>query len=67
MPNPAIILIDNDDGVKEIFASARNLGMFHISRSPRAHSTGLPPISIETPEIGAKCKATSGAVERVTL
>ncbi|MEA3541874.1 MAG: retron Ec67 family RNA-directed DNA polymerase/endonuclease [Pseudomonadota bacterium] len=33
LPNPIIVLIDNDDGAKEIFGAAKGLGAAHIART----------------------------------
>lgn len=56
LPNPVIVLIDNDDGAKDIFSVAKNLGAPNISRTSTDPFYRLAPnlYLIKTPEIGAK-------------
>lgn len=59
LPNPVIVLIDNDDGAKEIFGAAKGLGATGISLTSTAPFYRLGPnlYLIKTPEIGAKGKS----------
>lgn len=56
LPNPVIVLIDNDDGAKDIFTIAKKLGATHISRTSTDPFYRLAPnlYLIKTLEIGAK-------------
>lgn len=56
LPNPIIVLIDNDDGAKDIFSIAKNLGAPNISRTSNDPFYRLAAnlYLIKTPEIGAK-------------
>lgn len=56
LPQPVIVLIDNDDGAKDIFAIAKNLGAAHISRTSTDQFYRLAAnlYLVKTPEIGAK-------------
>ncbi|AMK23500.1 retron Ec67 family RNA-directed DNA polymerase/endonuclease [Sphingobium sp. TKS] len=56
LPNPVIGLIDNDDGAKDIFSVAKNLGAPNISRTSTDPFYRLAAnlYLIKTPEIGAK-------------
>ncbi|MBM7405014.1 retron Ec67 family RNA-directed DNA polymerase/endonuclease [Sphingobium yanoikuyae] len=56
LPNPIIVLIDNDDGAKEIFGAAKGLGAAHIARTSTDPFYRLAPnlYLIKTPEIGAQ-------------
>jgi len=56
LPNPVIVLIDNDDGANDIFSVAKNLGAPHISRTSTDPFYRLAPnlYLIKTPEIGSK-------------
>lgn len=56
LPNPIIVLIDNDDGAKDIFSIAKNLGAPNISRASNDPFYRLAAnlYLIKTPEIGAK-------------
>jgi retron-type reverse transcriptase len=56
LPNPIIVLIDNDDGAKDIFSVAKNFGAPNISRTSTDpfHRLAANLYLIKTPEIGAK-------------
>ena len=56
LPNPVIVLIDNDDGAKDIFSIAKNLGATNISRTSTNPFYRLAAnlYLVKTPEIGAK-------------
>jgi retron-type reverse transcriptase len=55
LPHPIIILIDNDEGAKDLFPVAKNLGASIISLTSRDLFYRLAPnlYLIKTPEIGA--------------
>lgn len=56
LPHPVIVLIDNDDGAKDIFAVVKKLGVANISYTSTDSFYRLAPnlYLIKTPEIGAK-------------
>jgi hypothetical protein len=56
LPNPVIVLIDNDDGAKDIFSIAKNLGAPNILRTSTDPFYRLAAnlYLIKTPEVGAK-------------
>ena len=56
LPNPVIVLIDNDDGAKGIFKIAKNLGAHSISltSSDPFYRLAANLYLIKTPEIGPK-------------
>ncbi|AQS88472.1 ribonuclease H [Neoasaia chiangmaiensis NBRC 101099] len=59
LPNPVIVLIDNDDGAKEIFGAAKGLGAIGISLTSTDAFYRLGPnlYLIKTPETGPKGKS----------
>lgn len=59
LPNPVIVLIDNDDGAKEIFGAAKGLGAAGISHTSMDAFYRLGPnlYLIKTPETGPKGKS----------
>ncbi len=59
LPNPVIVLIDNDDGAKEIFGAAKGLGATGISLTSTDAFYRLGPnlYLIKTPEVGPKGKS----------
>lgn len=59
LPNPVIVLIDNDDGAKEIFSAAKKLGVVDISLTSTEafYRLGLNLYLIKTPESGSKGKS----------
>jgi hypothetical protein len=59
LPNPVLVLIDNDDGAKEIFGAAKGLGATGISLTSTDPFYRLGPnlYLIKTPEVGPKGKS----------